>query len=445
MPLFPPIDKKAAEALKKNIKNLIDKRTEHPLEYLKERAKLALDDDRLIAIASRKSGNAAKKIALEHNYDEDRAQSCRFLAIIWRDHGESAFKWAVQEHKENKHRKILRDKLVPRIQLLEALAGAPLLITNLSQDTQMSLSGYLLAGPPARLEVKMILGDFKIYMKVAMEKVQGLVLPNISYRLVKNGVGLAKRSATIIRKNIGRDQFLELMLRQILSWVGRRDYIKGYEEMPLIAAVIEDIESRGEKFPRRLSSWSTINVLIETGSVDELKKTIGNIRASHEQEGYKPDYMRYFDYEANWAIAQAERVKRKLDPNIELIEKVNYGIIDSFISAYRVPGEDCGLGTNFLLVHQIHGNTGIWLNALRETGFSGCHVFSTPNLPSAMDIVQTGQIDVLLLDESLAITESRNWLKGIEKNAPNNLVSFVHYENEPCLTECLRVMAEEEF
>jgi hypothetical protein len=282
-------------------------------------------------------------------------------------------------------------------------------------------------------------------MKVAIEKVEGLLMPSFSYRLVKNGVGLVKKSFITVSENPGRYEFMEMMIRQILTWVGERDYIKGYEDMPLIAAVIEDIESRGEKFPPRLSSWSAVNTLTETGSVEGLKLAIREIRKACEEEGFNPNYMRYFNFEAARAIEQAEKLSRKFDPNIELIDKVNSGVINSFISAYRVPGEDSGLDTNFLLVNQTFGDVDTWLEALREAGFGGCHVFGTFNLPSAMDIVQTGQIDILLMDKTLVGTEPRNWLTDIAGSSTNPLVALVHYEDEHCLATCLKVLAEEEF
>src|SRR5205814_498274 len=96
----------------------------------------------LVNVAEHFSPTAAYDRALTLHYDEVIAQSCRFLAIIRRDHGIDAMKESVKSTAEAKLDRLLTEKIVPGINFLETMGGGKLMIVS-PEDRSLSLVEYL--------------------------------------------------------------------------------------------------------------------------------------------------------------------------------------------------------------------------------------------------------------------------------------------------------------
>lgn len=67
------------------------------LEELKQKARLALEHPQLIEIAKTQTPTKAPRRAMKAGFKKDLACSCRFLAVIYRDHGNSVFEEFIKE------------------------------------------------------------------------------------------------------------------------------------------------------------------------------------------------------------------------------------------------------------------------------------------------------------------------------------------------------------
>jgi hypothetical protein len=75
----------------------VSEKNQRQLDELKARAQPALKDPNLVAIASTFKPNSSYKSALEATGDPTLAKACRWLSIIYRDHGEDAFQEFVKK------------------------------------------------------------------------------------------------------------------------------------------------------------------------------------------------------------------------------------------------------------------------------------------------------------------------------------------------------------
>ncbi|TSC56555.1 MAG: hypothetical protein Greene071421_140 [Parcubacteria group bacterium Greene0714_21] len=66
------------------------------LRELRERAKPAIKEKKLVMIAQYSTPSAAYDLTILNNANEELAQACRWLAMIRRDYGAEAFKEATQ-------------------------------------------------------------------------------------------------------------------------------------------------------------------------------------------------------------------------------------------------------------------------------------------------------------------------------------------------------------
>jgi hypothetical protein len=74
----------------------MSEKSQRNLAELKARAQPALKNAKLVEIASTFKPNSSYQSALQETGDQNLAKACRWLSIIYRDHGEIEFKKFVE-------------------------------------------------------------------------------------------------------------------------------------------------------------------------------------------------------------------------------------------------------------------------------------------------------------------------------------------------------------
>ena len=134
------------------------------LQQLQDKAQLALANHELVEVAENFSPTAAYDRALVLHYSEDMARSCRFLAIIRRDHGIVTIKQMLESKKQVGCDTLYTEMVAPGIKALETLVGAPLRIVD-PEDCGLTLTQYLEAAKPSTIGLGLELGGYKIQIE----------------------------------------------------------------------------------------------------------------------------------------------------------------------------------------------------------------------------------------------------------------------------------------
>lgn len=369
------------------------------LQQLQEMSQSALANAELVEFAQNLTPTAAYEQAIAHHYSEDLARSCRFLAIIQRDHGSDVIASMLTSVAQSGCDSLLTEMVIPGIKALEVIVGDTLKIVEPDKN-RMTLVEYLEKSKTCSLDVELEIGEYKINLayKVANRGEQ-LVIPHkfivfspIGEELTNKG-GELWTSADLRDPNKVRQglySFLKQSLFSLYSW-------------PHNSAVIvirDDLEKRGEKVSVPL--WKAVEAdgeklwaLERYGLVQKIQELGAKIRAQAVADNVSQRGLAILDYEIAVTRKHAEKMEKQLTPSVSLIDKFHQGM---FGIAYAVvPGPKAEKTYNFLL-HAEFVSSG-WLKTLQSKGYGGSMVILFFNIDSGMYVAETGQCDAFLLQQ----------------------------------------------
>ncbi|HBP00125.1 MAG: hypothetical protein UU48_C0001G0112 [Candidatus Uhrbacteria bacterium GW2011_GWF2_41_16] len=387
------------------------------IEDLKVRSRLALTHEELLQIAGTMSPNGAFEKAQSLNYSDEEARSCRFLAIIRRDHGKDVFDDTIRSLKDDELDIYLKDAVLPRIKLLEAIAGAPLRIVR-PKDRGLTLGDYLSQTKPAGINLGMTLGDeLLISMQWGIRKDTS---QQASYELsTADGTILVKETWTrfggVDKKRTDDRQYLcRLVFDFVSESIGTQEIDVSSTDTPTISGtLIQFLEKKGEVFPSPLWKTDEIFTYIRRGEVEKTRQVIAELREKAAADGIKLEFLVCLDIEAQGLIKDAQRIQRYKDADVPLIEKVRDETVLGAFGVTVIPGPKAKKSYNFF----IYSESSLfkdWVKALKIHGYGGSVLYASDNYPSGFAIVGTRQVHGIFLDDNIGSSSKDWWVDNVQ-------------------------------
>lgn len=421
------------------------------LVELQERSLLALGFETLVRFASSMAPTAAYEKAIGKGWSREQAQSCRFLAAMRRDYGEQAFQNAIASYKTSEVKANLTKNVLPRIQLLEGLAGAPLRIVR-PQGIDITFAEWL-KSLPVEINVDLSLGDFTVALQIGVKEstFQGTTnhFSEVSYALKdKEGAVLTKCQYSSGFFENGKEQdamyVANSSLHKLIDIIGDGYYFMWPERPSLSAAIRTYFEKQGEPMPPRLWESKEVMGYVNAGIVDCVEEAIAELRTKAVADSVKPQFLACFDFDAKAKMERAKQQWRHFDPNVSLIDKVQDGTIGCMIGADCIAGERMTKTYSFFLWYECGMDVDAWADALAAHGYGGSVLYYSFNNPTGYAIAETGQLDGLLVDNDRV-----HWLIELEKDLTANHKKipphFVGYVRNSEFSRYLGVFLKEHF
>lgn len=370
------------------------------LQQLQDQAQLALANRELVEVAENFSPTAAYDRALALHYNEDMARSCRFLAIIRRDHGTETIKQMLESKKQVGCDNLYTEMVAPGIKALEALVGAPLRIVE-PEDRGLTLTQYLEMAKPSTIGLGLELGGYKIQIESKVRHSDGRYdLVNKFAVISATGEKLAEEA--YFRSCRDEERTEQTEMRRNLHWFLHRSLfsLSSWPHGSALVVIRNDFEKQGTKVAPRLWQYckdqgTELWQLTEYGLIDQLQKIAQDLREKAVADGVGVQALGFLDLEVHLAMREAVRHNEKLDNNVLLVDKLRDG---KFGVGYQVvPGPKAAKTYNFLL-HMEYGMDN-WVELLEKKGYGGSVVIAFFNIGSGMEVARTGQCDALLLQQ----------------------------------------------
>lgn len=364
------------------------------LSYLRARAGLALARRELVEVAKSFSPSAAYERALALRFGEGAARSCRFLAIIHRDHGEDGIRQTVESNKDASLDRILREVVIPGLQALEVIGGGKLWIVG-PEDRGLTLVQYLEQSKCYSLNVGLAMGEYQISFTWQVHK------SDYGYYEMRGQVKVMCSRGLLLDAPCGWSQGEtqhpdERELRSRLYNALMERFIYGSWHATSIALVIlEDLKKQGAKLAPRLYQVLGEDNSLRFGNVEGLKSLAASGRKKAVSEGVGERTIKFFDLEVDRAISQAEENRRAFDPSIPLLDKLREGLFG--VGHRIVPGPRAEKAYTFLINVDTWFDVDNWVDLLERCGYGGSVVAYHSNIPSGMQVAETGQCDAFLL------------------------------------------------
>jgi hypothetical protein len=395
------------------------------LQQLQDQAQLALANRELVEVAENFSPTAAYDRALALHYSEDMARSCRFLAIIRRDHGTDAMKQSVKSKAEAELDRRFKEKVVPGINFLETMGGGGKLMIVQPEDRGLSLVEYLEKSKAYSMDLGMTLGEYQISLKWQIKKdgeyyhMDGkLVVTGSNGKLVAkdhDGREFAEQHTGWMAGETQHPSETELRNRFYHALESNLFSNHGWPHQSAVLLIINDLEKRGQKVAPRLwqhckDRGAKLWRLERYGLVDQLQQIAGDLRQKAIADGVGPQTLAFLDLEIYLATRHAAEQNENLHKNVSLVDKLRGG---KFGVGYRVvSGPKAAKAYNFLL-HMEYGMDD-WVELLKKKGYGGSTVIAFFNIGSGMYVAETGQCDAFLLQQH-GIREKDGILDGAQE------------------------------
>jgi hypothetical protein len=381
------------------------------LQQLQNQAQLALSHQELVEVAENFSPTAAYDRTLALHYSEEIAQSCRFLAIIRRDHGIDAMKKSVTSKVETKLDLCFKEEIVPGINFLETMGGGKLMIIQ-PEDRGLSLVEYLEKSKAYSMDLGMSLGEYQISLTWQIKKdgkyyhMHGKLIvtgPNGKLETKKDEINGRSTTEQLTGWHSGETEHpneTELRNRLYRALESNLYSNYGWPHQSAALLIIADLEKRGQKVAPRLWQYckdqgTELWQLTEYGLIDQLQKIAQEFRDKAVADDVGVQALGFLDLEVHLAIREAGRYNEKLNNNVLLVDKLHDG---KFGVGYQVvPGPKAAKTYNFLLY--IDYGMDNWVELLEKRGYGGSVVVAFFNIGSGMEVARTGQCDALLLQQ----------------------------------------------
>lgn len=411
------------------------------LEQLQTLSRTALEYPVLVKIASRATPNAAAEEAVQKGFTHEEVQSCRWLAIIRRDFGQDGFEASIRFFKESCVADLLEQQVAPKIQLLEKMTGTQLRIVK-PEDRGLTLLEYLRQAHPAGLNVGLTLGDISIAIRWGVRKSEYDGRTHYSsesqYSIRTTGeAALDKHGVTSGTLGEGQEKdfsYLQMRFLQfILEVIGTRTSRVRLSEPSVFQVLMKRLEESNEVLPPHLDQNNEVRSLVYAGNVEGLKELLVKIRGEVALVVTKAEYMEYYDFEVERQVRAVEKRKCYLDPTIPLLDKVRKDVVDGFIGATVIPGS-AEKRYNFFLYIEDRFFVEKWEEVLAANGYGRSVLFSTFRPSDGYELVATGQVHGLLLDDNIGYSSKADWLNPLQRHyhdkpAPQFIWYGIHHEH----------------
>ncbi len=362
------------------------------LEQLHAASRLALDNAVLKSIAMHFSPTASYEEALHCGFSEEQAKSCRFLAIIVRDHGMKGVEESAQKIKESHLQKFLHERLLPRLEVLEVVAGAPLMIVL--EDRSLPLADFLKAEKPLQADWTLAVGEYRIRLSWIDESSGRAPATKQSVEVTHQERMLQRRNSSLMGGAARMDRFdVRMDLYRFVI-----DAIVSLTSYPHKSALllIRDHLAGVKTFPPRLYEtyvdrlqWKLERYGLVAQQRSHCDKVLAEARASACEQG-----IAFLEYEIAEAMRATEESNAWLDPSVSLVEKLASTSCYT-VEAIVVPGKPAGKTYAFLLDAEWVNLA--WLEILLKKGYAGSLLISYYNRDQGCRIAETGQIDGFML------------------------------------------------
>jgi hypothetical protein len=400
------------------------------LQELQTLSRIALAHEPLVKIAtSASSPNAAAEQATAEGWGEQEVKSCRWLAMVKREYGETGVIATLQIGHDQAGTDIFEQHVVPKILFLETLVGDFVMVVGADNESRRFID-YLRESRPADLDVHLKFGGFTAHLHrhhtnevtggmtlyrssstVKLESDQG-VLTNIDY---STSGGKSKSDISSLQQSI---------LWFIYEAIGGPTAMLLFSYPTLAMAVVNSFKARGEFFAEPLWKNQEVASLVRQGEIEKLKLLLHSIRISLVSDSATTRSLTCFDLDASQQIAEAERIHYCKDPNITLLQKVSRDKIRGWVEASVIPGAE-EKHYNFFLYYGHGRRVSEYVRVLTLNGYGGSVVFSSFNQPSGFEVGQTGQVDGLLLDDNIGYSSKADWLDELQEHSGKQVPQFV--------------------
>lgn len=412
-----------------------------PLEELLERAKEAILIPRLAEIAKTSaSPNAAYDRALEAGESPRYAKSCRFLAIVARDYGKEEVEKTVST-KQNADVAEQIEKTIARIELLETVAGAKLLIDRLDPIHKSIKWGgkrfadYIQQQITTGVRAVLTLNDWQLKIKISgqwIKKFNGLryIFDNDFY--ITNPDGKTGQIYTEGYRNdfdevAGKDiptlriHFLKLLTDHFIGVrcghprQERRN--KKSEDEPTYISIApyrffmqvfcDDLERKGTILPavpnqflhERKEGAARWDNPMGLRDVEAVSRLIAEKRTEAVGKSVEPRFLALFDEEARICLEQVSAPM----PTAEALDEYSNGG-SHFIGREKLESID----RNFVLFCKKECLSR-WDAILEKLGYTGTHLQWTTVPEPIFGLFEKCVPEVILLDDHIGYSHKESW------------------------------------
>jgi len=269
----------------------------------------ALKDPVLKSIAITSStGKTAYTMARLMNYSEEKSISCANLTSIRDSFGTNVFIWVLRNFQAIEYTYIVKTKLVPRLQILEAALGERLIVLL---DYKLFLIDYLLRYKPPFVNFKFVVGEFVFVFRFEIgvnQKLNGRSFFSDArmYFSFYSTISGQLISANLKYYNLNLSDtwsFAFKLLESLILVIGTRDTFvddSNYRKVPSVYNFLINYWSSADKkmIPLDLNSNPEIISAIQSKDIDLIKKIIAHCRQSLINQGADSLCLHWFDVES---------------------------------------------------------------------------------------------------------------------------------------------------